>query len=145
MKTIASLVFASLCVWSVVTAQTPAYLSQIENDLVAQKEMSTAQPTSLDKTNNAWFPDFKAYVGDNVRYPSVAREMGLEGVVHAEAVVKVDGDLANIRIVEGLSYSCDKEVLRLLSEMPAWNPAQRDGEPFEQRVYVRVRFQLKPF
>ena len=66
-------------------------------------------------------------------------------MVHAEATVGTDGKLRNIRIVEGLSYSCDKEVVRLLSDMPAWNPARRNGEVYEQLVEVPVRFQLKPF
>ena len=72
-----------------------------------------------------------------------ARETGLEGVVRTEAIVRTDGRLTDIRITDGLSYSCDKEVQRLLAGMPAWKPARRNGEPVEQKVYVQVRFKLK--
>ena len=148
MKTIVSLVFASLCFWSVATAQIPAYFSRVETGFVDQQEMPTLEAANelahAGKTHNAWFPNFKGYVRDNVHYPSAARENGTEGVVHAEATVKLDGKLTDIRITKGLSYSCDKEVVRLLSEMPEWNPARRDGQPFEQKVYLRVRFKLKP-
>lgn len=149
MKTIVSLVFASLCAWSVATAQIPPHFSRIETGFVALEEIPPLETlnelTHAGETHNAWFPNFKAYVRDNIQYPGSARESGTEGVVHAEATVKADGQLADIRIVEGLSYSCDKEVVRLLSGMPDWNPASRDGQPIEQKVYLRVRFKLKPF
>lgn len=149
MKTIVSLVFASLCAWSFATAQIPLHFAQIENGYVASEEMPSLESlnelTLAGETNNAWFPDLKAYVRENLQYPSAARETGIEGVVHVKATVKADGKLTDIQITEGLSFSCDKEVSRLLAAMPAWNPARRDGQPFDQKVYLRVRFKLKPF
>jgi len=149
MKTIASLVVASICAWSFATAQIPAHFTQIENGYAAPEEMPSLEALNelafVGDNNNAWFPDLKDYVRDHVRYPSAARENGTEGVVRAEATVKTDGTLADIRIVEGLSFSCDKEVARMLSEMPAWNPARWDGKPCEQKIYMSVRFKLKPF
>jgi TonB family protein len=149
MKTIVSLVFASLCVWAVATAQIPPHFSRIETGFVSQEEMPPLEALNelspSGESNNAWFPNLKAYVRDNIHYPGSARESGTEGVVHAEATVKADGKLTNIQVVDGLSYSCDKEVVRLLSDMPSWNPARRDGQPIEQKVYLRVRFKLKPF
>lgn len=150
MKTIVPMVFAILSFWSAATAQILPYYSNAETGVSLDEEapaMETLNELSSPtrENNNAWFPGLKSYVCANVRYPSAARESGLEGVVHAEATVKVDGKLTDIRIVEGLSYGCDKEVLRLLSGMPAWNPARRNGKPIEQKVFVRVRFQLKPF
>ncbi|MBV6440649.1 MAG: hypothetical protein EPGJADBJ_02321 [Saprospiraceae bacterium] len=144
-----ALVFTGLCAWSAATAQIPPYHSGVKASVTTIDE---AQPleafdelTPSRGSSNAWFPDFKGYVRANIRYPMAAREAGLEGVVYAEATVKTDGGLADIRIVDGLSYSCDREVVRLLSGMPAWKPAYRNGVPVEQNVYMRVRFQLKPF
>ncbi len=149
MKTIVSLVVAGLCIWSAATAQIPSHFSRFETGFVSQEELPSLDALNelspVGATHNAWFPNLKAYVSENVRYPGSARENGLEGVVHAEAVVKTDGKLTDIQIVEGLSFSCDKEVVRLLSGMPAWNPARRDGQPFEQKIYLRIRFKLKPF
>lgn len=149
MKTIVSLAVASLCVWTVATAQIPSYFSQIENGAMTAEDIPTletiAELSAKGERSNAWFPGLKSYVRANLRYPSAARESGTEGVVRVEATVKADGKLTDIRITEGLSYSCDKEVTRLLTEMPAWNPAHRDGEPIDQKVYLRVRFKLKPF
>lgn len=148
MKTMIALAFTSLCVWTSAAAQTPPYLAKFETSATPHEDAPPLAITELEygrETHNAWFPNFKGYVRDNVRYPNAARESGLEGVVYAEATVGTNGKLRNIRIVEGLSYSCDKEVVRLLSDMPAWNPARRNGEAYEQLVEVPVRFQLKPF
>jgi TonB family protein len=149
MKTIVLLAIASLCVWTVATAQTPPYLSQIENGAMIFEESPTLESidelSAVGENNNAWFPDLKSYVRTNLRYPGAARESGTEGVVHVVATVNADGKLTNIQITEGLSYSCDKEVVRLLSEMPSWKPAHRNGKPIDQKIYLRVRFKLKPF
>jgi TonB family protein len=148
MKTIVSLAIASLCVWAVASAQIPPYFSQIENGALTAEEAPTLELvdelSDIGDNSNAWFPDFKSYVRVNLRYPSAARESGTEGVVHVEATVKADGQLSDIQITDGLSFSCDREVVRLLTGMPAWNPAHRDGKPIEQKVYLRVRFKLKP-
>ena len=147
MKTIISLVFASLFVSSFATAQIPPYLPKVETVTAMYEEAPLPdvpeELTMSGEFSNAWFPGFKAYVRDNIRYPVAARETGLEGVVRTEAIVRTDGRLTDIRITDGLSYSCDKEVQRLLSGMPAWKPARRNGEPVEQKVYVQVRFKLK--
>lgn len=149
MKTIVSLAIASLCVWAVANAQILPYFSQIENGALTSEEVPALEfvdeLSASGERNNAWFPGLKNYVRTNLRYPSAARESGTEGVVRVEATVKADGKLTDIQITEGLSYSCDKEVTRLLAGMPAWNPAHRDGKPIDQKVYLRVRFKLKPF
>ncbi len=148
MKTIVSLAIASLCVWAVATAQIPPYFSQIENGALTSEEAPTLELvdelSASGERNNAWFPDLKSYVRANLRYPSAARESGTEGVVEAEATVQADGKLSDIQITDGLSFSCDREVVRLLTGMPAWNPAHRNGKPIDQKVYLRVRFKLKP-
>lgn len=146
MKTIVLLAFASLWMVSMTTAQTNYHSFDITNTAAAEEEAAlSVVPEELAPshgTTNAWFPDFRRYVRENVRYPMSAQESGIQGVVAAEAIVDEDGRLTDIRIVEGLSYSCDREVKRLLTNMPAWKPARRNGEPFEQKVFVRVRFKL---
>ena len=115
---------------------------------VREEEMlKVIQDTSVPDhdRSNAWFPDLKNYLIEHINYPSVARDAGLEGVITAEVVVGANGDLTDIRIAEGLCHTCDKEVRQLLDEMPAWNPARQNGQPVEQKVVIRVRFELRPF
>jgi protein TonB len=124
------------------TQQTLAQAATREEDM-----LKVIQDTSVPghDMSNAWFPDLKTYVAEHISYPSVARDAGLEGVVTAEVVVGTDGDLSDIRITDGLCYSCDKEIRRLLDDMPAWNPARHKGQPVVQKVTLRMRFELQPF
>ena len=147
MKTIIALAVAGIFTWSFATAQIPSHYTKTEAGTVNPEKAPPLETMyeliPANENNNAWFPDYKKYVHDNLRYPVSASELGIEGVVYAEALVTVEGKLTDIQIVKGLSYSCNQEVLRLLSEMPAWKPARRNGKPYEQKVYVRVRFKLK--
>lgn len=148
MKTITLLAFAGLFSLYTTSAQTPAQLFKTIREITPEEEVYSIVPVELefDSTDsNAWFPDLKNYVAEHAQYPSSAHESGLEGVVEAEATVGADGYLTDIEVVKGLNQSCDNVVKRLLSEMPAWNPARRNGQPIKQRVTVRVRFRLQPF
>lgn len=148
MKTITLLAFAGLLASSVANAQTNFQPSKTAHLSNSKEEVHSTVPVELefDSTDsNAWFPDLKNYVAEHAQYPSSAHENGLEGVVEAEATVGTDGCLTDIEVVKGLNQSCDNVVKRLLSEMPAWNPARRNGQPIKQRVTVRVRFKLQPF
>jgi TonB family protein len=147
MKTIVLLVIAGLFASAGAIAQTNHPPYNHLHDVTAEEEALSALPEELSvghTITNAWFPDLKTYVAENTRYPMAAKEAGIEGVVEAEGTVGADGKLKDIRITDGLGYQCDKEVRRLLSGMPAWNPARSDGRPFEQKVFLRFRFKLKP-
>lgn len=146
MKTIALLVIAGQFVLSVANAQIhlpPDYHSM--DDLEEEARAWVPDELTPSQDIDAWYPNLKNYVAENTRYPPAAQETGLEGVVTAEAMVGIDGRLTDVRISDGLSYQCDKEVTRILQNMPAWNPARRNGKLFEQKVCVRVRFRLQPF
>lgn len=148
MKTITLLAFAGLLASSVANAQTNFQPSKTAHLITPEEEVDFIVPDELkydSNDTNAWFPDLQNYISEHAQYPSSAHESGLEGVVEAEATVGTDGCLTDIEIVKGLNQSCDNVVKRLLSEMPAWNPARRNGKPIKQRVTVRIRFRLQPF
>ena len=149
MKTLFLPVLAGLLSLSVATAQTDFYPPSVEDSQMypgdlAVLDLSAGQRSSPD-VNNAFFPGLQEYVHQNIRYPRPTLEAGVEGVVSAEAIVEADGKLTGITVTEGLSFSCDREVLLMLSDMPAWKPARRNGEAFAQKVFIRVRFRLKPY
>lgn len=147
MKTLILPVMAGLLSLTLATAQTGFYPPLVEDGRLADDDLAVVDAFAVlpneSKSSNAWFPGFKEYAHQNLRYPRPALESGVEGVVSAEAVVEADGKLTAVRITEGLSFSCDREVVRLLTAMPAWHPARRDGAAISQKVFIRVRFRLK--
>src|ERR1700741_1746099 len=87
-------------------------------------------------------PEFSAdpngllkFVASNVSYPDLAREIGKEGTVYVSFVVNEFGNVENPKILRGIGYGCDEEVIRVISKMPKWRkPGKQSGQP------VKVRF-----
>ncbi|MDU0371401.1 TonB family protein [Hymenobacter endophyticus] len=78
----------------------------------------------------------------NLRYPAIDSRNQVEGNVRVRFVVDKRGRVQNPEIVKGISSSTDAEVLRLLSIMPAWQPAVVAGRavavPYELPVEFRI-------
>ena len=85
----------------------------------------------------------KKYVADNTRYPSVAKEMGIEGIVVVGFIVNTDGSLTNIKVIKFIDPDLENEAVRVVTTMPAWIPAKKDGTPIEAPSKVDVPFILQ--
>lgn len=73
-----------------------------------------------------------------VKYPAVARDKSITGNVVTTFTVEADGRVSNPAVTTGLSPECDAEALRVLSQMPAWKPATRKGQPVAVQVRLPV-------
>ena len=82
------------------------------------------------------------YLADNVCYPEIAAEMGIEGVVTVEFTVKADGSIADAKIVRMVDPDLEEEALRLVNSMPRWTPASDNGTPTEARYSLPIKFRL---
>lgn len=91
----------------------------------------------------ARFPGLKNYVKTHLKYPVPALEAETQGRVEAVAYIGVDGSVGDVSIIRSVSPSCDRAVVRMLQDMPAWVPATRNGQPVAQEVDIAVRFELQ--
>ena len=82
------------------------------------------------------------YLSENIEYPSVAAEMGIEGVVTVEFMVKADGSIGEAKIVRMVDPELEEEALRIVKSMPRWNPASKDGEPADAWFSLPIKFIL---
>lgn len=85
---------------------------------------------------------FKQYLETNLRYPEQALKNNVEGKVTVQFTVESNGKLSDFKVLKGLGYGCDEEVIRLIQQGPAWSPSKRSTEPIRDRVKVRLRFSL---
>jgi protein TonB len=84
------------------------------------------------------------YVSSNITYPPLAREIGREGTVHVSFVVNQLGEVEGVKILKGIGYGCDEEVLRVINKMPNWKkPGKNNGKPVKVRYNIPVSFRLK--
>lgn len=87
--------------------------------------------------------DLLAYLGDNVEYPQVAKEHGIEGTVYVQFVVETDGTVSSVTVVRGVHYSLDKEAARAVSEMPSWKPGSQNNQPVRVQFVIPIQFDLR--
>jgi periplasmic protein TonB len=85
---------------------------------------------------------FYAYLNKNLKYPSQARRIGIEGRVYMSFVVEKDGSLTDIAVMKGIGAGCDEESIRVLQNAPKWNPGKQRGNPVRVRYSFPIIFRL---
>ena len=84
-----------------------------------------------------------SYISEHIHYPNSALKDGIQGKVYLRIVIEKDGSVSNIRVLRGLGYGCDKEAVRVVSNMPLWKPAILNEKNVRAFVSIPVRFKLQ--
>ncbi|MCH6233174.1 energy transducer TonB [Cognataquiflexum rubidum] len=82
------------------------------------------------------------YLSKNLKYPTQARRMGIEGTVYVVFVVNTDGSVQDVELLRGIGGGCDEEALRVVSGAPKWSPGKQRGRPVRVRMRLPIRFKL---
>jgi len=83
------------------------------------------------------------FLSKNIKYPAQAAENGIQGPVYVSFVVKTNGSLADIKIIQGIGGGCDEEALRVVKKMPNWKPGFQNGRKVAVLYNMRIDFKLK--
>ena len=83
------------------------------------------------------------FLGDELHYPTLAREAGISGRVIAEFVVEKDGSIGQVKILRDIGGGCGQEAVRVLKQMPKWHPGRQQGEPVRVKYIIPVVFQTE--
>ena len=83
------------------------------------------------------------YLRDNIKYPTVAAENGVQGRVVVGFVVERDGSITDVNILRGVDPSLDREAMRVVKSMPRWNPGKQNGSAVRVKYQVPVSFRLQ--
>ena len=62
------------------------------------------------------------FIRDNLKYPVIAQENGIQGRVILRFVVSKTGTIDNVTVLRSLDPTCDKEAIRVVKSMPKWIP-----------------------
>lgn len=83
------------------------------------------------------------YITLHLKYPVIAQENGIQGVVVVRFVVGPTGEVTNVIVFRPLDQACDKEAVRVIQSMPKWVPGKQNGKPVPVYYTVPVRFKLQ--
>lgn len=113
---------------------------QFKNDgEVADKAFSSVDesatpPGGLEALNHT--------IRTQIRYPAEARAGHIYGKVALQFVVNEDGTLSDFQLLESPGKILGNEVIRVLSLIPRWTPARKDGVAVKQRMVLPITFKL---
>jgi len=82
------------------------------------------------------------YLGNNIKYPQLARESNIQGIVYVSFIVEANGSISNVKLARGIGGGCDDEAVRVVKDMPKWNPGKQRGKPVRVQFNLPVRFIL---
>ena len=83
------------------------------------------------------------FLSENVQYPPIAKENGIQGRVICTFVVEKDGSITDICVVRSSGEpSLDKEAVRVIGTMPNWKPGKQRGKPVRVKYTIPVNFRL---
>jgi protein TonB len=83
------------------------------------------------------------FLSDNIRYPVIAQENGIQGRVICNFVVERDGSITDVQVVRGQDPSLDREAIRVIQQMPKWKPGKQRGSAVRVRFTLPVVFRLQ--
>ena len=95
------------------------------------------KPVFQGKDNN-----FRQYVGMNMRYPAVAYENGITGIVAVSFVVDKNGNVTDVKSPIKIEY-LSEELERVIQSSPAWKPGSQNGKDVAVQCYSFVEFKLQ--
>lgn len=82
------------------------------------------------------------YLYKNIRYPTAARENGIEGTVMLEFVVNEDGSISGIKALRQVAGGCTEEAIRVVGSMPKWKAGMQNGNAVKVYFHLPVTFKL---
>ncbi len=83
------------------------------------------------------------YLYLNVRYPQRAQEEDRTGKSVVGFTIQADGTITDVNILEGSWPDLDEEAVRVVKEMPKWEPATTGGKPVASRFSIPINFKLQ--
>ena len=83
------------------------------------------------------------WLSNNVKYPVVAQDNGVQGRGVVSFVVERDGSITDVKVVRGVDPSLDREASRVVRAMPRWIPGKQNGSAVRVKYNVPVAFRLQ--
>lgn len=83
------------------------------------------------------------YLAENIKYPQMAKESGIQGRVFVTFVVERDGRVTDVRVLRGIGGGCDEEAIRVVEGMPKWAPGKQRGKSVRVQYNLPVKFTLQ--
>ena len=114
--------------------------------VVEEEEVEDDQPFLRAETMPSFqggdLNTFRKWVQDNVRFPQIALENGIQGRVTLSFVIEKDGRLTNIQVLQTPDRSLSEEAIRVLNKSPKWSPGKQRNQTVRVKYTLPVDFRV---
>ena len=86
---------------------------------------------------------FTKWVYDNIVYPELAIENGIQGRVTVQFTIDKDGSVKDVQVLRGADSTLDKEAVRVISKSPKWSPGKQRGKAVKVKYTFPIIFQMR--
>lgn len=83
------------------------------------------------------------YISENLKYPADAADNNIEGLVVVRFIIDETGDISDVEVLRSVSVDCDNEAIRVVKNMPKWQPGKHDGKDVAVYYTLPIRYKLQ--
>lgn len=112
----------------------PQFENQYSNEIYTIVESMPQYPGGDDAMYD--------YLKNNLQYPEMAKDAGIQGIVYVTFVVEESGEISNVRVLRGIGGGCDEAAVNLIKSMPYWEPGYQRGKAVRVQYNLPIRFVL---
>ena len=132
-------------------AQTPVQSTPIPDSITRHENLVEGE---IDEEDNVFIhvetdPEFPGgiealykFIQDNLKYPQLALENGIQGKVYVTFVVDTTGEIINPRILRDIGGGCGAAAIRIVKSMPRWTPGKISGKVVPVQFNLPITFTL---
>ena len=108
--------------------------------IFAQDEIFTYVETTPEFPGG--LSEMYVFLGKNMKYPTKAMDNNIQGTVKLSFVVEKNGEITDVKVLNGIGSGCDKEAVRVVQLMPNWSPGFQRGKAVRVQYTLPLTFQL---
>lgn len=113
---------------------------QCEDPFTIVEEMPSF-PNNSDFKSKEIKLDFHSYLASKKYYPEIAKKKGIKGSVYVLFVVDPEGNICAINFPKSPSSKIlEYETLRLMQDLPKWNPGKQNGKAKAVKIMESINF-----
>lgn len=135
------------CLNRQVTNDRPALFKEIEVAEKSDRPITKPGEVFIITETMPEFPGgekaLKAYLQNELKYPVMAAERGIQGRVYVSFIIEPDGSISDVKLVRSVDSTIDSEAIRVIKRMPQWKPGTQKGIPVRVKYTVPVNFKLQ--
>ena len=120
-------------------------IEEKEEEIVEEEIFITVE--DMPTFRGGGLPEFRTWVQQNVKYPQIALENGIQGNVVIQFVVGPDGKMTNFKVLQSPDKTLSDatiDVLKKANELKnGWKPGKQRGKPVKVSFTLPVAFKIQ--